>query len=528
MRLRLRRNGKRAGGKVAKLSEPVSQEGLVLACVSKLGGTADSLRFYLEGGDEVDADALEKDDVVYVAFDGEDYIEELPIAPPPAAAAAESCFSARVHSTTTDNGGELAKEFAAFISHAKAEAAMEARFVQSWLEERLERKCFIDSDDLHDLTRLKAHVRNSSVLVIIQSKHVLTRPFCLLELLTAIDHNVPIIGLCLTGVGVRASYDYAEAQHFLTHLDTQLADIPSAVSLLAENGHDDLLEAAYLLSNSLPNRISVPLEPGGSSEHINANLERLRQLLVSAQPLDRSSLPSREAWLRGRSAKAWGNWRDALADHRTFAHYWPAILGAYIGPNALDPRLAEAVMLTINSVNLCSFCSGLHCDLGRLSGLQEPARLNSAKSVDAALALVAQPHHRAGVRYARIFAVCDGRGQRDADAYEELVGAYGPGQASAVRALCWFLYWGSYVGNTLNAAVGYKTPKPGTSSRFLGQLMAYYGMLFFGVITVVSVLLKAVPVPVPVLVYRLLGGVLSCTAGAFFVPLGLLDMLLHG
>ena len=36
---------------------------------------------------------------------------------------------------------------------------------------------------------------------------MLTRPFCLIELLTALEHKVPIVGLCLVGVGVRWSAD---------------------------------------------------------------------------------------------------------------------------------------------------------------------------------------------------------------------------------------------------------------------------------------------------------------------------------
>ena len=47
--------------------------------------------------------------------------------------------------------------------------------------------CFLDSDDLRDLRELRQNVRDSSVLVLIQSTNVLKRPFCLVELLTAIE-----------------------------------------------------------------------------------------------------------------------------------------------------------------------------------------------------------------------------------------------------------------------------------------------------------------------------------------------------
>lgn len=527
MRVRIRANGSRAGGKVAVLAEPLSHESLVQAAAVKLAhdGSTACARLYLEGGDEVEADALEKDDVVYIAWDGEDYIFTQPAGSVRNVLVEGSGRSILAPASAPAPSGS--KPFAAFISHAKAEAAMEARFVQKELEERLNQPVFIDSDDLHDLTRLKQHVRDSSCLVLIQTQHVLTRPFCLIELLTAIESGVPIIGLCLTGNSVTAKYDYEEAAKFLSRLDSEIADWPRAVSLLAENGWEDLQDAAYLLSNSVPQRISVPLDPGGSAASIASSLDRLRTLLATAEPVVRADMPSQETWLRSRSSKAWGSWKEALSDHRTFLQQWPSIVDAYVGPNALEPSLAEAVMLTINSVNLCSFCSGLHCDLGRMAGLQWPMRLNAAKSAEEAAGLCNDPLHVPGVRYARIFAMYDGSGQKAAAEFDALVAAYGAGRARSVRALCWFLYWGSFVGNTLNGAVGYKTPKPGTRPRFLLQFMAYYGVLFFGVITIVSVMLKALP-QVPSLVYRTLGLILCCVGGVFFCALGAIDLLLHG
>ena len=82
---------------------------------------------------------------------------------------------------------------------AAAEAAMEARFVQAWLEQKCEMPCFLDSDDLRDLTQLTQHVRMCDTLVLVQTKSVLTRPYCLIELLTAITARVPIIGLAVAG-----------------------------------------------------------------------------------------------------------------------------------------------------------------------------------------------------------------------------------------------------------------------------------------------------------------------------------------
>ena len=55
-----------------------------------------------------------------------------------------------------DLGDKPKKVYSAFISHFKAEAAMEARYLQNELEAALPgRRVFLDSDDLHDLRLLK-------------------------------------------------------------------------------------------------------------------------------------------------------------------------------------------------------------------------------------------------------------------------------------------------------------------------------------------------------------------------------------
>ena len=73
-------------------------------------------------------------------------------------------------------------EYAAFVSHMKAEAAMEARFLQIELESQTGEHVFLDSDDLRNLDKLVDHVKAARVLILVQTKSVLTRPYCLLEL----------------------------------------------------------------------------------------------------------------------------------------------------------------------------------------------------------------------------------------------------------------------------------------------------------------------------------------------------------
>ena len=112
------------------------------------------------------------------------------------------------------------KKFAAFLSHCKADAAMEARYLQGEMERGVNdgRSIFLDSDDLRDLTQLQQHVRDSDVLVLLQSANVLSRPYCVLELVTAIEAGVPVLGVTLSSSG----YIFSEATALLTHLDEQV------------------------------------------------------------------------------------------------------------------------------------------------------------------------------------------------------------------------------------------------------------------------------------------------------------------
>jgi hypothetical protein len=77
-------------------------------------------------------------------------------APAAGASAPAACF---VRPPNDQSG----KCFAAFVSHAKADAAMEARYLQTELESALGEACFLDSDDLRDLDALTEHVRESKV-----------------------------------------------------------------------------------------------------------------------------------------------------------------------------------------------------------------------------------------------------------------------------------------------------------------------------------------------------------------------------
>lgn len=210
-----------------------------------------------------------------------------------------------------------------------------------------------------------------------------------------------------------------------------------------------------------------------------------------------------------------------LADHRSVILNLPRIAGAYVGPHAVDPQLNESVMVTVNSVNSCPYCEGLHGELARMAGVDDPEGLMNASSEDECRKLVDDP----AISYARIFAEQDGRGAAVDQAFDQLATATRPAFAASVRALCWFLLWGSIGGNTINAFFARLTGKPKAGSSFLFELVfiLYYGPLFL-IITIVNTLLRFAP-RVPKWFSAGFGLLLTVIAGTWIILPGILGLI---
>ena len=78
------------------------------------------------------------------------------------------------------------------------------------------------------------HVADSDTLVIFQSEEVLRRPWCLLEVYTAVQKGIPIVSL----VCARKGYDFADAADTLLHLDTALPLLSR--NIIKDHGADPL------------------------------------------------------------------------------------------------------------------------------------------------------------------------------------------------------------------------------------------------------------------------------------------------
>jgi len=161
-------------------------------------------------------------------------------------------------------------------------------------------------------------------------------------------------------------------------------------------------------------------------------------------------------------------------DHVRFLAELIHYLGAYIGPRALSAKTIEAVMVTVNSVNTCPYCTGLHGQLARMAGTMVDPKAPE-------------------VIFATTFAKESGRGASVVAAFETLSGKIGKGKALSVRALCWALLWGKTTGNSINAVRGkLASLKVWTISPFELVMFVFYGPLFL-VIGVLNTMLAAAP-----------------------------------
>ena len=94
------------------------------------------------------------------------------------------------------------------------------RLIKDKLQGVLGAPIFLDSDDLKDLRSLQHQVAMSDVLLLFQTHSVLERPWCLVEIFTALTHSVPVVPIHLSGVA--AQYDFAAAQMFLDNFEVEL------------------------------------------------------------------------------------------------------------------------------------------------------------------------------------------------------------------------------------------------------------------------------------------------------------------
>lgn len=128
--------------------------------------------------------------------------------------------------------------------------------MKEFLQDKLGHKVFYDADDLQDLGALTSYVHRSGALVLCQTKHIYTRPYCLLEIKAAMDANVPIIPVQIFVADKAKHYDFVEASEMLDNLDTTPLLDDGGRNVLRENGVVDVKAFGKQVKEKVCNIIS--------------------------------------------------------------------------------------------------------------------------------------------------------------------------------------------------------------------------------------------------------------------------------
>ena len=133
------------------------------------------------------------------------------------------------------------------------------------------------------------------------ASQVLTRPFVLLEIYTALKLGIPVVPVVISeedhpGHG----YDFDEAKSLLANLSRALEGRnPGAIGLMNEHlaAYEETVEhVSALLADTLPNIISIMLAPSGTTNHWNAVLaDVLDKISIQQRAMSREATSQRVA-----------------------------------------------------------------------------------------------------------------------------------------------------------------------------------------------------------------------------------------
>ena len=181
----------------------------------------------------------------------------------------------------------LTKEhtFTAFLSHYKMETAAHARILKDHLEQSFGRgRVFLDSDDLRNLSELLHCVAASDVMVVLLSPGVLTRPWCLMELITAMERGKPIVPISCENLP-QGMYDHKEMKSFLSSLEANLnACNPGATDLLRQNGVENMDVSGQALLPYIHEPIAKPFRVDWSANMMEAAMKDILEAIEKAKP----------------------------------------------------------------------------------------------------------------------------------------------------------------------------------------------------------------------------------------------------
>jgi len=168
-----------------------------------------------------------------------------------------------------------------FLSHYKVEAGTEAALMRSELEQLMSEDpsspsrhfdvpVFLDSEDLTDLTILQERVFHSHNIVLLLTKGVLTRPWVLVEIVTAISWCIPVLLVAVEKAG--SKFEFPEEPFYEQFRKGEILS-KQDMAVLADCGisPDEVVRA---LKGALK-RIAVPYSPHKAATIRRAELQAL-------------------------------------------------------------------------------------------------------------------------------------------------------------------------------------------------------------------------------------------------------------
>ena len=176
------------------------------------------------------------------------------------------------------------KSYACFLSHYKMEAASDARLLHDMLAKMLRYPVFLDSANLTDLRQLISNgVADSDVMLMLGTKGLFTRPWCLLEVVHSARLKVPTIIVEIRNSG----FDAKESQRYIDNLEeTMGTDDPSSLELLHEHLGQDLTElkaaCAAVLTSLTENGKRLSWNPNASDAELIACLKDITDEMAAA------------------------------------------------------------------------------------------------------------------------------------------------------------------------------------------------------------------------------------------------------
>lgn len=188
--------------------------------------------------------------------------------------------------TTKVLTGPSADNHFIFISHYKFESGTEAALMkedlvrlimedQSCPGHTIKSSVFLDTEELRDLNNLKEHVRKSHNLLLLLTPGVLTRPWCLIEIVVAIQAGVQVVPVEVQRRGI--SFEYPTEDYYERLAKEQELDAGAMALITAEDiSLSDLEEALRKVFL----RIALPFSPHKTA---NVRMAELKDILKNCQ-----------------------------------------------------------------------------------------------------------------------------------------------------------------------------------------------------------------------------------------------------